>query len=63
MTERKITISLDDAKLIRRWFLPHNPNKLRRPRDVEGRQAVQSACRRFFAAMIAAAGDQEGGQQ
>lgn len=57
MMVKTITITLEDATTIRRWFLPHNPNKLRRPRDIEGRQKVQAACRRFMAAMIEAAGD------
>lgn len=48
-----VRLNEDDAALIARAFLPHNPNKLRGP--LETRQALKDACHRFREAVAAAA--------
>jgi len=53
-----VRLNEDDAALIARAFLPHNPNKLRGP--LETRQALKDACHRFREALAVAAEPQAG---
>lgn len=47
-----ITISKEAAEIINRWFLPTNPNKLRRPQAGEAAvQEARKACQEFKTAL------------
>jgi len=39
----RVTISKQSAEILDRWFLPHNPAKIRRPKDIATRTKIRAA--------------------